>query len=253
MRGWIFVKTGVNYRIVLLSVLSLFFILNSCYAAENGLVAHYKFKTDFNDSSGNGFNGSIVGAVSLAKDDVVGKHAVFNGGYIHIPNGSGLQLQNNFTLSVWVLVDSAKSGNKAQSIFSKMNDAGTHNIVHAFTRGAFGARMDVLFGKAGNVLVTGGPYDNYGMGNNWTHLSFSCDGSKLRLYVNGVLKGSSRDIPAGMSIVPSNGKVRIGTGNDTSNQGLFFMGKMTDFRLYNRTLGLDEIQSLHQAGANSAD
>lgn len=247
-------KLGTKIRIVVMSVLALLLTFSSSYAAENGLVAHYNFKTDFNDSSGNGFNGSAVGAVSLGEDNVVGKHAVFSGGYINLPNGSaGLQLQNKFTLSVWVLVDSTQGGNKVQSIFSKMNDAGTHNIVHAFTRGGFGARMDALFGKGGNFLVTGGPYDNYGLGNNWTHLVFSSDGSKLHLYVNGVLKGSSRDIPAGMSIVPSNGKVRIGTGSDTSNPNLLFMGKMADFRLYNRALGMDEIHSLHHAGANSTN
>jgi len=246
-------RASTSLKIVVMAMLTWVLLLSSSYAAENGLVAHYKFKTDFNDSSGNGFNGSIVGAVSLAEDDVVGKHAVFNGGFISIANGSSLQLPNTFTLSVWVLVDSAKSGNKVQSIFSKMNDTGTHNIVHAFTRGAFGARMDVQFVKGGNFLVTGGPYDNYGLGNNWTHLLFSSDGSKLHLYVNGVLKGSSRDIPAGMSIVPSNGKVRIGTGSDTSNPNLLFMGKMADLRLYNRALGIDEIHSLHHAGANSAN
>ena len=246
-------RTSTSLKIVIMAMLTWVLLLSSSYAAENGLVAHYKFKTDFNDSSGNGFNGSTVGAVSLGEDNVVGKHALFNGGFINIANGSSLQLQNTFTLSVWVLVDSAKSGTKVQSIFSKMNDAGTHNIVHAFTRGAFGARMDVQFVKGGNFLVTGGPYDNYGLGNNWTHLLFSSDGSKLHLYVNGVLKGSSRDIPAGMSIVPSNGKVRIGTGSDTSNPNLLFMGKMADFRLYNRALGMDEIHSLHHAGANSAN
>ena len=246
-------RTSTSLKIVVMAMLTWVLLLSGTYAAENGLVAHYKFKTDFNDSSGNGFNGSIVGAVSLVEDDVVEKHAVFNGGFINIANGPSLQLQNTFTLSVWVLVDSAKSGNKVQSIFTKMNDAGTHNIVHAFTRGAFGARMDVQFVKGGNFLVTGGPYDNYGLGNNWTHLLFSSDGSKLHLYVNGVLKGSSRDIPAGMSIVPSNGKVRIGTGSDTSNPNLLFMGKMADFRLYNRALGMDEIHSLHHAGANSAN
>ena len=246
-------RTSTSLKIVIMAMLTWVLLLSSSYAAENGLVAHYKFKTDFNDSSGNGFNGSIVGAVSLVADAVVEKHAVFNGGFINIAKGPSLQLQNTFTLSVWVLVDSAKSGNKVQSIFTKMNDAGTHNIVHAFTRGAFGARMDVQFVKGGNFLVTGGPYDNYGLGNNWTHLLFSSDGSKLHLYVNGVLKGSSRDIPAGMSIVPSNGKVRIGTGSDTSNPNLLFMGKMADLRLYNRALGIDEIHSLHHAGANSAN
>ena len=246
-------RESKSLKIVVLTILTCCLIFSSGYAAENGLVAHYKFKADFNDSSGNGYNGSVVGAVSLGEDNVVGKHAVFSGGYLDISQGSAIRLQNPFALSVWVQVDSAQSGNKVQSIFSKLNDAGTHNIVHAFTRGTFGARMDVLFGKGGNFLVTGGPYDNYGMGANWTHLVFSCDGSKLHLYVNGVLKGSSRDIQTGLSIVPSNGKVRIGTGNDTSNQGLFFMGKMADLRLYNRALGADEIHGLHQAGANSGN
>ena len=141
-------KLPAMLRIGLIAMLTCFLLFSSSYAAENGLVAHYKFKTDFNDSSGNGFNGSIVGAVSLVEDDVVEKHAVFNGGFINIANGPSLQLQNTFTLSVWVLVDSAKSGNKVQSIFSKMNDAGTHNIVHAFTRGGFGAEWMRCLAKA---------------------------------------------------------------------------------------------------------
>ena len=142
-------RTTTSLKIVVMTMLTWVLLLSSSYAAENGLVAHYKFKTDFNDSSGNGFNGSAVGAVSLGEDNVVGKHAVFSGGYINLPNGSaGLQLQNKFTLSVWVLVDSTQGGNKVQSIFSKMNDAGTHNIVHAFTRGGFGAEWMRCLAKA---------------------------------------------------------------------------------------------------------
>ena len=142
-------KLPAMLRIGLMAMLTCFLLFSSSYAPENGLVAHYNFKTDFNDSSGNGFNGSAVGAVSLGEDNVVGKHAVFSGGYINLPNGSaGLQLQNKFTLSVWVLVDSTQGGNKVQSIFSKMNDAGTHNIVHAFTRGGFGAEWMRCLAKA---------------------------------------------------------------------------------------------------------
>ena len=87
-------KLPAMLRIGLIAMLTCFLLFSSSYAAENGLVAHYKFKTDFNDSSGNGFNGSIVGAVSLVEDDVVEKHAVFNGGFINIANGPSLQLQN---------------------------------------------------------------------------------------------------------------------------------------------------------------
>lgn len=242
-----------HLRIAVITLLASLLFLSNSYAAENGLLVHYKFKGDFNDSSDNGHHGSVIGAVSLEEDNVVGKHALFNGGYINVTKGSDIHLLNTFTLSAWVMIDPAKSGNKVQSIFTKMNNAGTHNIIHAFTRGTFGARMDAQFTKGGNYLVTGGAFDNYGMGNNWTHLLFSCDGNRLYLYVNGALKGSSRDIQNGAAIVSSNGKIRIGTGNDTSSQNMFFMGKMADLRLYNRPLGLAEIQALHHAGANNSD
>lgn len=239
--------------LVLTAIMSLMALGGTGHAAENGLVFHYKFNGNFDDSSGNSYNGSVVGAVTLGEDNIVGNHAVFNGGYLNVAKGSDIHPVNQFTLSAWVLVDAAKGGNRAQSIFAKMNDSGTYNIIHAFARGTFGARMDVQFVKGGNYLVTGGAFDNYGMGNNWTHLLFACDGERLYLYVNGALKGSSRDIQNGSSIVSSNGKVRIGTGNDMNNQNLFFMGKMADLRLYNRALSVGEIQSLYNAGAKNAE
>ena len=240
--------------LVLASLFSLLALSGSSFAAGNGLVAHYKFNGDFNDSSGNKYNGAVVGAVSLEVDSVAGKCAVFNGGYINVPGSSALNSGGDFTISAWVLVDPAKgSGNKTLSLVSKMNDKGTANVFHAYARGTFGARMDMLFVKGGNYLVTGGAFDNYSMGNNWTHLLFSNDGERLYLYVNGVLKGSSRDIKNGDSIVPSTGKVRIGTGNDANFQNLFFMGKMADLRFYDRALGVGEIQSLYSSGAKNAE
>lgn len=232
-------------------LVSLLALSGSSYAAPNGLVAHYKFNGDFNDSSGNNNNGSVVAAVSLAEDSVVGKCAVFNGGYINVPSSPALNLGSNFTISVWVLVDSAKAGNRVLPILSKMDDKGQYNVYHAYARGSFAARMDTRLVKSGDYLVTGGPYDNYAMNNSWTHLLFSGDGERMYLYVNGTLRGSSRDFKGGDSIPPSNGKMRIGTGNNANNQNLFFLGKMADLRLYNRALNVGEIQALYNAGANA--
>lgn len=243
------VRTNLMMILVFAVILSLSPLNGVAFAAENGLMLHYKFNGNFNDSSGNGYNGSVVGAVTLEEDNIVGKHAVFNGGFINVPGSSALNLGNNFTIAVWVMVDAAKnSGNKTVSIISKLNDKNTHNTFHAFARGTFGARMDALFGKGGNYVLTGGAFDNYGLGGNWTHLLFSCDGDRLYLYVNGVLKGSSREIKGGEAIVPSTGNIRIGTGNDTNSQNLFFLGKMADVRIYNRSLSVGEIQSLFNAG-----
>lgn len=247
-------KIGSRHlRILVMTALATLLALSgSVNAAENGLLLHYNFNGNFNDTSGNGYHGQAVGNVSLGEDGDAGKYAVFNGGYLNVTKGNSIRLGNAFTVSAWVLIDTEKSGNRAQSIFAKMNDTGNYNIVHAFARGTFGARMDAQFVKGGNYVLTGGPYDNYGMGKNWTHLVFACDGERLYLYVNGALRGSSRDIQNGATTVPSNGKVRIGTGNDMNSQNLFFMGKMADFRLYGRALASGEIQSLYDAGTNPA-
>lgn len=240
--------------LVMTVLVSLLALGSSSYAAENGLVAHYKFNGDFNDSSGNKNNGSVVADVSLAEDSVVGKCAVFNGGYINVPNSPSLNLGSNFTISVWVLVDSAKgAGNKTLPLVTKLDDRGLYNVYHAYARGTFGARFDSRFLKSGDYVVQGGAFDNYATSSNWTHIVFSCDGQRLYLYVNGALKGTSRDIKSGDSIPPSNGKMRIGTGNNINQQNLFFMGKMADLRLYNRALSVGEIQALYNVGAKNAE
>lgn len=220
----------------------------SGYAAENGLVANYKFTGDFNDSSGNKNNGTVIGSVALADDDVVGKCAVFSGGYIEVPGKPALNMGSNFTIAAWVLIDPVESKGKVMSIVSKLDDRSIYNTYHAYARATFAARMDVRMMKNGSSLVTGGGFDNYGMGDKWTHLAFVFDGQRLYMYVNGSLKGM-RELKTADSAVASNGKLRIGTGNDANNGNMFFRGKMADVRLYNRALSAGDIQAIVQAGA----
>jgi hypothetical protein len=73
--------------------------------------------------------------------------------------------------------------------------------------------------------------------NTWSHLAGTYDGATLRLYVNGALVGSQAFTG---SIVTSTGALRIG-GNAV--WGEYFQGRLDDIRIYNRALGLAEIQS----------
>lgn len=236
--------------VLVIAVLVSFLVFCSVGYAADGLVARYTFNGDFNDSSGNKNNGTVIGSVTLADDSVVGKCAVFNGGFIEIASTPTLNMGSNFTISTWILVDPVGGkGNKEMPIAAKLNDRGIYNNYYAYARGTFGARMDVRLVKNGGGVVTGGGFDNYGMGNNWTHLAFSFDGQRLYMYVNGTLKGL-KEIKNYDSVVPSNGKLRIGTGNDMNNNNLFFMGRMADMRFYNRALSAGEIQGLTSDGAS---
>jgi hypothetical protein len=73
--------------------------------------------------------------------------------------------------------------------------------------------------------------------NVWTHLVTTCDGTTLRLYVNGSLVSSTA---VGGSMAATTGVLRIG-GNSVWKE--FFKGAIDEVRIYNRALGPGEIQT----------
>lgn len=215
--------------------------------ADSHLVAHYNFDGDFKDSSGNGNDGTIVGDVSFADDGVTGKSAVFNGGYVNVNSSPALNLGSSFTVSVWVKVDPVMfdDGNKNGPIISKLDDKGNYNNYNIYTRGSFGVRVDGRFGKGGENSVQTGPFQDWDL-HNWSHIVVSSDGKALYLYNNGVLK-ATKPLPAGALLTSSGNVMRIGTGNDLNNSNLFFMGRMDDMRIYDRTLSDSEIKEMFNA------
>lgn len=210
-------------------------------------IAHYTFDGDFNDSSGNGNDGTVVGDVSFADDGVIGKCATFNGGYIKVKDAPGLNLENQFTVSVWVKVDSAKEFHQiAGSLVSKLTDNGNYNNYNFSTKGAFAIRIDAQTTQGG-IVLGGGAFDDYAMEENWTNVVWSCDGQAMYLYVNGVQKGM-RELKAGTTIKPTTGDMRIGSGNDMNSTNLLFRGRMDDLRIYDVGLSAADIRALYNTG-----
>ena len=72
------------------------------------------------------------------------------------------------------------------------------------------------------------------------HFAFTCDGSNLKAFQDGVLIGSRTINP---SIVLNNSNpLRIGSGN---NSEYFFKGAIDEVRIYNRTLSTSEVSDLY--------
>ncbi len=208
-----------------------------------GLVAHYKFDGDFTDSSGNGHDGTTVGDITFADDGVLGKSAVFNGGFINVNSSPELNLEDSFTIAAWVKVDPVMSqnGNKDGGIVSKLDDGGGNNNYNVITVGTHGVHFHGFFTDGERAIQPGG-FENWGLAEDWCFLVFSFDGQTLYLYQNGNLKATRPGKPGG-SLRPSNNNMRIGIGS----YDVLFKGKMDDLRLYNRALSSDEIKALYAA------
>ena len=93
-------------RITLLSTLCMLWLSNSLHA-QTGLIAYWPFDGNANDSSGNGNNGIVHGAIPSAdRFGRPGKAYYFDGtSHILVPNSSSLELGGtDFTVSFWMKV-----------------------------------------------------------------------------------------------------------------------------------------------------
>lgn len=88
--------------------------------------------------------------------------------------------------------------------------------------------------------------------NSWQHVAFVCDGSKVRLYRNGIeVAFAPYD---GTLVTPPMSCIGVGVklandcgGADTGSGGLF-AGKMDDLAIWNRGLNAGEMVAIYQAG-----
>ncbi len=225
-------------------------------ALSSGLVGHWTMDgkdigTSVVDSSGNGFNGYLVGtnnATSSRKSiGKVGQAFSFGGqttGGINLGSSSSLN-PTRFTISGWINVNNPQTY-AYNYIYSNARDncqtglSGIDFKIYA---------NDALSGTiCGAGTVHSVSYGNAIATSTWTHVAFSYDGSNLRLYKNGVLVATQANTtdPATPSFNSYIGSMAISNGSS-----LTLNGKLDDVRLYNRALSNTEIAQLAAQGGAS--
>ncbi len=143
------------------------------------------------------------------------------------PDASSLDLTNAMTLEAWVR-PSALGG--WRTVVFKERPGG---VVYGLFADQAGSRPlgQVFIGSERNATGTSAlPL------NTWTHLATTYDGAVVRLYVNGVLTGTTSVSGA---MAASTGVLRLG-GNGI--WGEWFAGLIDEVRIYNRVLSAAEIQ-----------
>jgi hypothetical protein len=213
--------------------LLLFFAPN--VSAQSGLVAAYGFdetsSATATDASGHGNQGTISGATRIAGR--FGGALNFDGtnDWITIADAPSLDLSAAMTIEAWVY---PTSGTKNHAVISK--EDGANGAVYAIYSSGNNFRPN------SEIVVNGSNRENAdGSGqlpvNVWTHLAATYDGTRLRLFVNGVEVGN-RNVSG--TIRASSGPLRVG-GNTIRAD--FFAGRLDEVRVYARALSAAEIRA----------
>jgi hypothetical protein len=126
---------------------------------------------------------------------------------------------------------------------SVLNSA--YHFILTYGDGSVGATPSIMVssGNKWRVSVKGTDLDATSplpQAGEWTYIVGTCDGTNLRLYVNGVLSAG----PSAVTNAPNTASARIGTSVDN----LFFSGSIDEARIYNRALTASEIASLYNFG-----
>ena len=191
------------------------------------------------DASGFGNNGVVrnQNSISIERDspryDV---STVFNGtSFIIGQSLNGAKSTDALSLCAWI--------NPSQV-------SGGYNIVSSYEGGGAGLHIssgNIYFQiySGGYIGVSGGSVSV----NTWYHVVGTYDNSKLRIYINGELKGEvaktgnityNSDTPWSVAVNPS------GTGDG----GEHFYGKLSDVRIYATALSASDVKELYNTSAS---
>ncbi|PYS23626.1 MAG: hypothetical protein DMF72_08740 [Acidobacteria bacterium] len=166
------------------------------------------------------------GTGTITNDDFpLGAALDFDGvdDYVSVPNNAALHPTTAITMEAWV--KPMGGGNYARIADNESVQLLAVNLNKRF-------KWQVATANGANSV---GDISDFVNGT-WYHVAGTYDGSTVRLYVNGVLVGST---PLTGAITASTQALLLGFGYDP----YFLQGQMDEFRLWNRALCQDEIQA----------
>jgi len=240
----------VLWRSLAAAILCLYLLLSPTgfpAQAAAGLAAGYPFDAGKGataaDVSGNGLNGSLVGASWTTGK--YGNALSFNGSsnYVNVGNPGALQFTSSATWSAWVFATAnprddgiiiGKSENISGWQFKTSPDTGAHRFAIGIT-------------APGNIWVQRNSTTIRAL-NTWYHVAgvYNAAAQSLDIYVNGVLdNGQLTSATSAKPSIPSSqlnnssANVTIGRRSD----GYYFSGIIDEVRIYGRALSAGEVQA----------
>ena len=216
----------------------------------DGLVAHYEFEGNANDSSGNDNDGEEYGGVSYT-DGALGKAVSFDGvdDFIEIADSSDLDLLT-FSVVFWTKTFHEDIYKSHQVWINKSGWGEEHegyNVNYTFGhRQSLEAGFEESDGTDNTVTM---PISSLSDGG-WDQIVMTYNGAELVVLINLQEVGSlSTTAFPELSSYP----LRLARNGNDSYSNIFLKTIMDDLRIYNRALNTSEIQALYELGESSVD
>jgi hypothetical protein len=217
------------------------FVFSQFPPPTNGLVAYFPFNGNANDESGNGYNGTVVGAsLTTNRFDVANSAYSFAGGttsYIQTPISNFFT--QNFTICAWA---KCTDNVNASSIIA------SRNALDRIT--GFGFDENNLYFYVSHSI--GSANSNYPTGtelnlidNRWHFYCAVYNSGTLSLFVDNILRGQTVSSTPVVIVA----QFKIGLDDLIYNGQLRgFKGSIDDVRFYNRVMSTNEVQQLYHEG-----
>jgi arabinan endo-1,5-alpha-L-arabinosidase len=206
-----------------------------------GLVAHYQMDGDVQDSSGNGFHGTLAGDPNFPVAYVngpagLGKGLLFDGAighqYIDLGPINPSAATGKLSVAMWAkwdglsdawqgLIGKRQSGWSANEMMWQLEANQTNGSLHFQREGANDLQLTT-------GLTVG----------QWTHLAVTFDGTTLTGYVDGAQVAQTTFSFGFATAAP------VQIGSSSSGGGNAFNGTLDEVRIYDKALSADEVKTL---------
>jgi uncharacterized repeat protein (TIGR01451 family) len=220
--------------------------LVACYQLDEGAGAAYLDSvqnTVYNDGSILGIPGYWTSAGQIyAALDLDG-----SSNYGFSPDEASLDIANQITLAAWIKPEHYDATDQYLIKKGYTGGADGYEISLSSTGSASPERVYVRFNQLsrGDVCRVNSSHAYPHDGETWMHVAATFDGSKIRLYINGVLD-ADMNAPAGCTSIGTNDHpLTIGAQSNGSIVDGFYQGAIDDVRVYNHELTASEIADLY--------
>jgi len=204
-----------------------------------GLVGYWKFDerngTIAFESSTNDNHGLIYGATRVEGKYEKALHLDGVDDYVYIGSSSSLVFSQSVTVACWVKVDSVTGDHQ---VILAQNYAASNAYTLEFQPDGHTPQFCIHISSGEHRYAVSNVVTQFG---EWNYLVGTYDGSVVRIYLNGILRGAG-ELPGSINVEDK--PIQIGAHTATWDRN-WFKGTIDNLMIFNRALSSEEVVALY--------